>query len=128
MANDDFSELPRRADSKFPIFILRQILGQGRLRDPGGSLGRILGGPSIEPFGGGGGHLCDTSHPAAICPLFGQLNNPRLEPASLSPVGRSSGFGVCVPWDCLNAKATLHLETFVSCAVLDLLLLRVSMQ
>ena len=57
MANDDFSETPRRADSKNPIFISCRLLGLGHLRGPGVSLGRILGVPSIEPFlerGGGG--------------------------------------------------------------------------
>ena len=44
MANDDFSEPPRRADSKNPIFSFSRFLG------PGVRLRRILGGPSIEPF------------------------------------------------------------------------------
>ena len=55
MANDDFSEPPRRTDSKNPIFIFCRFLGPGHLRGPGVSLGRILGVPSIEPFGGGVG-------------------------------------------------------------------------
>ena len=57
MANDDFSDRPRRADSKNPIFIFRRISGPGHLQGPGVSLGRILGGLSVEPFGGGGGAL-----------------------------------------------------------------------
>ena len=55
MANDDFSEPPQRADSKNPIFIFCRILGPGHLRGLGFSVGRILGGPSIEPFLGEGG-------------------------------------------------------------------------
>ena len=55
MANDDFSEPPRRADSKNPIFIFGGFLGLGHLRGPGVSLGRILGVLSIEPFLGEGG-------------------------------------------------------------------------
>ena len=43
MANDDFSEPPRRADSKNPIFIFCPFLGLGHLRGPGFSLGRISG-------------------------------------------------------------------------------------
>ena len=55
MANDDFSEPPRRADSKNPIFTFCGFLGLGRLRGPGVNLGRILGVLSIEPFLGEGG-------------------------------------------------------------------------
>ena len=55
MANDAFSEPPRRADSRNPIFIFCLFLGLGHLRGPGVSLGRILGDPSIEPLLGGGG-------------------------------------------------------------------------
>ena len=54
-ANGAFSEPPRRADSKNPIFIFCRFLGLGHLRGPGVSLGRILGVPSIEPFLGEGG-------------------------------------------------------------------------
>ena len=54
MANDDFSEPPRRADSKKPIFFFPRFLRLGHLRGPGVSLGRILGVLSIEPFFGGG--------------------------------------------------------------------------
>ena len=50
MANEDFSEPPRRADSKNPIFFFSRFLGLGHLRGPGVSLGRILGVLSIEPF------------------------------------------------------------------------------
>ena len=50
----DFFEPPRWADSRNPIFIFCRLLGSGHLRGSGVSLGRILGGPSIEPFGGGG--------------------------------------------------------------------------
>ena len=50
MASGVFSEPPRRADSKNPIFIFCRILGLGHLRGPGFSLGRILGVLSIEPF------------------------------------------------------------------------------
>ena len=55
MANDDFPEPPRHADSKTPIFIFCQFLGLGHLWGLGVSLGRILGVPSIEPFLGTGG-------------------------------------------------------------------------
>ena len=56
MANDDFSEPPRRADSKSPVFIFFcqfsvWVTSEAR----GVSLGRILGVLSIEPFWGGGG-------------------------------------------------------------------------
>ena len=50
MANDDFSEPPRRADSKNPIFFFSRFLGLGHLRGPGVRLGGILGVLSIEPF------------------------------------------------------------------------------
>ena len=52
MADDDFSEPPRRADSKNPIFIFCRFLGLGHLRGPAVSLVRILGIPSMEPFWG----------------------------------------------------------------------------
>ena len=55
LANDDFSEPPRRADSKNPIFTFCRFLGPGHLGGPGVSLGRILGVPSMEPFLGEGG-------------------------------------------------------------------------
>ena len=54
MANDEFSEPPRRADSKTPIFIFRPNLGPHLFQGLGVSFGKIWG-PSIEPFGGGGG-------------------------------------------------------------------------
>ena len=57
MANDDFSEPPRRADSKNPIFIFCRFLGLCHLRGPGVSLGRIFRVPSIEPLLGCGGGL-----------------------------------------------------------------------
>ena len=68
MANDEFSEPPRRADSKNPIFIFCRIFGPGHLRGPGVSLGRILGGRSIEPVFWGGGlvrglHRTHPPHP-----------------------------------------------------------------
>ena len=50
MANDDFSEPPRRADSKNPIFFFSRFLGLGHLQGLGVRLGRILGVLSIEPF------------------------------------------------------------------------------
>ena len=50
MANDEFSEPPRRADSNNAIFIFCRILGPGHFWGPGVSLARILGGPSIEPL------------------------------------------------------------------------------
>ena len=53
MANIDFSESTRRADSKYPIFSFCRILGPGCLQGPGVSPGRILGAPLIEPFWGG---------------------------------------------------------------------------
>ena len=61
MANDDFSEPPRPADSKTPIVILCWIMGH--LRGPGVSLGRILGGPSIEPFLEGSSHRAVSTPP-----------------------------------------------------------------
>ena len=57
MANDDFSEPARRADSKNPISIFCRFFGLGHLRGPGVSLGWILGVLSIEPFLGEGGGL-----------------------------------------------------------------------
>ena len=54
MANDDFSEPPRRADAKIPFSFFCRNLGPGHLRGPG-LVVRILGSPSIEPFGGRGG-------------------------------------------------------------------------
>ena len=53
MANDDFSEPPRRADSKNPFFIFCRFWGLGHLRGPGVRLGSFLGVPSIEPPLGG---------------------------------------------------------------------------
>ena len=45
MPNDDFSEPPRRADSKNPIFnSFCRISGPGHRRGLGVSLGRIVGG------------------------------------------------------------------------------------
>ena len=65
MANDDFSEPPRHADSKNPIFIFCRIWGPGHPRGPGVSLGRILGGLSVAPiFLGGGG----STHRAVLTP------------------------------------------------------------
>ena len=55
MANDDFSEPPRRADSKNPIFFFSRFLGLGHLRGLGVRLSRILGVLSIEPLLGEGG-------------------------------------------------------------------------
>ena len=55
MANDGFSEPPRRADSNTSLFTFCRISGPGHLQGPGVSLGRILGGLSIEPFLGGFG-------------------------------------------------------------------------
>ena len=55
MANDDFSEPPRRADSKNPIFFFSRFLGLGHLPGPGVRLGSIVGFLSIEPFLGEGG-------------------------------------------------------------------------
>ena len=55
MANDDFSEPPRHADSKNPIFFFSRFLGLGHLQGLGVRLGRILGVLSIEPFLGEGG-------------------------------------------------------------------------
>ena len=55
MANDDFSEPPRRADSKNPIFFFSRFLGLGHLQGLGVRLGRIWGVLSLEPFLGGGG-------------------------------------------------------------------------
>ena len=40
---------------KIPFSCFAEFLGPGHLRDPGVSLGRILGGPSIGPFLGYGG-------------------------------------------------------------------------
>ena len=54
VASDDFSEPPRCADSKNPIFISCRFLGFLGLRGLGVNLIRILGVPSIEPLLGGG--------------------------------------------------------------------------
>ena len=68
MADDNFSEAPRRADFKNPIFIafFCRFLDLGHLRGPAVSLGRILGAPSIEPLGGGPGQRAVSNPP----PLF----------------------------------------------------------
>ena len=55
MTNDDFSEPPRRADSKKSIFFFSRFLRLGHLQGLGVRLGRILGVLSIEPFLGEGG-------------------------------------------------------------------------
>ena len=73
MTNDDFSEPPRRSDSKNPIFIFFcRISGPGHLRGPWVSLRRILRGPSIEPFFLGGGEVqpegCITLRPPGAEP------------------------------------------------------------
>ena len=80
MANDDFFEPPRRADSQNPIFLFCLILGPDHLRGPGVSLGRMLGGPSIEPFFGGGGGLARgaVSTPAPPPPPTGLKARPPL--------------------------------------------------
>ena len=55
MANDGFSDPPRCADSKKPVFIFCGNLGPGHLRiQQGVSLGRILGVPFFWRGGGGG--------------------------------------------------------------------------
>ena len=54
MANDDFSEPPRRADSENPIFTFGRFLGPCHLRGRGVSLGRILGVLSMSHFWGRG--------------------------------------------------------------------------
>ena len=55
MAHDVFSEPPRRAHSKNPIFFFSRFLGLGHLQGLGVTLGRIFGVVSIEPFWGDGG-------------------------------------------------------------------------
>ena len=55
MANDDFSEPPRRADSKNPTFFFPPLLGLGHLQGLEVRFGRILGVLSIQPFLGEGG-------------------------------------------------------------------------
>ena len=50
MANVNFSEPPWRTDFKNPIFIFLLNFGTGSPPGPRVSLGRILGGLSIEPF------------------------------------------------------------------------------
>ena len=55
MANDDFSEPPRRTDSKNPIFIFCRILGLGHLRGLGLVSGEFLGSRRLSPFCGKGG-------------------------------------------------------------------------
>ena len=55
MANDDFPEPPRRADSKHPIFIFAEF-GSGSPPGPGGSVSVGLGGGGgrqLSPFWGG---------------------------------------------------------------------------
>ena len=56
MANDDFSEPPRRADPQNSIFIFYRILGAGHLRVEGSVAVRIRGGGGHQwsPLRGGG--------------------------------------------------------------------------
>ena len=54
MANDDFLEPPRRADSKNPIFIFCR-LGLGHLRGPGSVSVGFWGSRQLSPFWGEGG-------------------------------------------------------------------------
>ena len=65
MANDDFAEPPRRADSKNPIFFFSANFESRSPPGTRGSVGRILGGMAIEPFGVGGG---GASHRAVSTP------------------------------------------------------------
>ena len=54
---NDFSEPPRRADSKNPTFVFGRFLGLGHLQGPGVNLGRILGSRQLSPFWGRAGGL-----------------------------------------------------------------------
>ena len=85
-ASDDFSDLPRRADSKNPILIFCRILGPGHLRGPGVSLSRNFGGrASIELLGGESsqGAVWTTAQPPLPPPL--DLKPPVGDPLSQPP-------------------------------------------
>ena len=82
MANDDFSEPPRRADSKMFIFISLPNSGSGSPPGPGVSLGRILRGASIEPLFLGGGlarGLYRLPPPPLECPFLMTLGLTTVE-------------------------------------------------
>ena len=66
MVNDDFSEPPRRADSKNLIFIFSRILGPGHLRGPGVSIGTIFGVPLIEPLWRGSSQRAVSTPPSKL--------------------------------------------------------------
>ena len=73
MANDDFSEPPRRADSKHPIFI---FFPEVWVRVTSGARGSVsVGAPSIEPFFGGEGSsqwdCIAPPPPQSLTPLSG---------------------------------------------------------
>ena len=53
MANDDFSEPPRRANSQILIFIFCRILGPGHLRGPGSASVGFWGRRQSSFLGGG---------------------------------------------------------------------------
>ena len=100
--NDDFSEPPRRADSKNRIFIFLPKLESGPLRGPGVSLGRILaGGASIKPLWGGGGRALARGlyrPPPPELKARPPLHTPSPQPLCLGGVGvRAPGATVTGP-------------------------------
>ena len=82
MANDDFSEPPRRTDSTNPIFTFCRFLGLGHLRGPGVSLGRISGPRQLSPFlgWGAGSSKWALSNPPAPRPLQLKARLPQQPP------------------------------------------------
>ena len=106
MANDDFSEPPRRADSKNPIFFFPRFLGLGHLQGPGVRLGRILGVLSIEPFLGEGGVRPEGS----IDPPPPGNENPASQIAQMAPstAGRPAGHS------CLSGSPASRAERAVA--------------
>ena len=81
MADDDFSEPPRRADSKNPIFIFCRIFGSGSPPGPGGQL---------VGLGGGGRQLSPC---ARGCLARGLYRPPH--PGKRKPSHPSHGGRVC---------------------------------
>ena len=102
MANDDFSEPPRRADSKNAISFFSRFLGLGHHQGLGVRLGRILGVLSIEPFLGGGGSgqraLSTPPSPGNENPASqGGLWNPNVCVPTMAQPGFANGKCRCFP-------------------------------
>ena len=116
MANDDFSEPPRRADSQNCIFISSRILGPGHLRGSGVSLGRIFGGRQLSPFGGGGAsqravstpspRSCKPAHPSPLEQHFCPPPRPLFLNGKASVEGQPQKWRV--PANCLLPLAHRH--------------------